>query len=355
MANYKLIEITQAFHGFDDILDVRSPAEYADDHLPGAISVPVLNDEERARVGTLYSQVSPFEAKKLGAALIARNISRHLEEKFHDRPKAWRPLVYCWRGGMRSGAMAHILTQVGWNTAQLIGGYKTYRRHVIDALEILPVSLDFRVISGGTGSGKSHLLQALAAQGAQVLDLEQLAQHRGSLLGRLPDQPQPSQKTFETRLWDVLRTFTNERPVYIEAESRKVGVLSVPNMLLERMRASPCIQVEAPQDARVEFLMRDYAHFLQNPVLLTERLAMLVDLHGRAVISRWCEMAQRHEWQPLVEELLAQHYDPAYRRSSGAGLVQLKNAAILRLDKLDEASLASAAQDLISNERKNNE
>jgi Predicted ATPase len=124
MANYKLIEISQAFDGFDDILDVRSPAEYADDHLPGAISVPVLNNEERARVGTLYSQVSPFEAKKLGAALIARNISRHLEEKFHDRPKAWRPLVYCWRGGMRSGAMAHILTQVGWNTAQLIGGYK---------------------------------------------------------------------------------------------------------------------------------------------------------------------------------------------------------------------------------------
>jgi len=352
MANYKLIEISQAFDGFDDILDVRSPAEYADDHLPGAISAPVLNDEERARVGTLYSQVSPFEAKKLGAALIARNISRHLEEKFHDRPKAWRPLVYCWRGGMRSGAMAHILTQVGWNTAQLKGGYKTYRRHVIDALETLPASLDFRVISGGTGSGKSHLLQALAGQGAQVLDLEQLAQHRGSLLGRLPDQPQPSQKTFETRLWDALRTFTKERPVYIEAESRKVGVLSVPNMLLERMRAAPCIQVEAPQDARVEFLMRDYAHFLQNPALLTERLSMLVDLHGRAVISRWCGMAQRHEWQPLVEELLTQHYDPAYRRSSGAGLAQLKNAAILRLDKLDEASLASAAQDLISNERK---
>src|SRR3989338_4689194 len=166
MATYKLIEISQALNAFDDILDVRSPAEYANDHLPGAISVPVLNDEERARIGTLYTQVSPFEAKKLGAALIARNVARHLEEKFSDRPKSWRPLVYCWRGGMRSGAMAHILAQVGWNTAQLEGGYKNYRRHVITSLEALPTKLDFCVISGGTGSGKSHLLHALAEQGA---------------------------------------------------------------------------------------------------------------------------------------------------------------------------------------------
>jgi|GEM_PF-908503 len=208
MATYKQIEISQAFGVFDDILDVRSPAEYADDHLPGAISVPVLNDEERARIGTLYTQVSPFEAKKQGAALIARNIAQHLEERFHDRPKTWRPLVYCWRGGMRSGAMAHILAQVGWNVAQLEGGYKNYRRHVIAALETLPAKFDFCVISGGTGSGKSHLLHALEEQGAQVLDLEKLAQHRGSLLGKLPDQPQPSQKTFETRLWDANRNIT---------------------------------------------------------------------------------------------------------------------------------------------------
>jgi len=355
MATYKLTEISQAFNAFDDILDVRSPAEYADDHLPGAISVPVLNDEERARIGTIYTQVSPFEAKKLGAALIARNIAHHLEEKFSDRPKSWRPLVYCWRGGMRSGAMAHILAQVGWNTSQLQGGYKTYRRHVITALETLPAKLDFRVISGGTGSGKSHLLHALAEQGGQVLDLEKLAQHRGSLLGKLPDQPQPSQKTFETRLWDALRTFIPDCPVYIEAESRKVGVLSLPNALVERMRVSACLRIEVPQEARVKFLMDDYAHFLHNPVLLTERLSLLVEMHGREVINRWCEMASRGEWEQLVEELLTQHYDPAYKRSSGIGFQQLDKANVLRLPSLDSESLSKVAEDLIRNERQNDE
>jgi len=351
MATYKLIEISQAFNAFDNILDVRSPAEFADDHIPGAINVPVLNNEERARIGTLYTQVSPFAAKKLGAALIARNIAQHLEEKFSEHPKSWRPLVYCWRGGMRSGAMAHILAQVGWNTAQLEGGYKNYRRHVITSLETLPKLLDFCVISGGTGSGKSHLLHALAEQGAQVLDLEELAQHRGSLLGKLPDQPQPSQKTFETRLWDALRAFTANRPVYIEAESRKVGVLSLPTALVERMRASPCVRIEVPQDVRVKFLMEDYVHFLNDPSLLIERLSLLVEMHGREVIKHWCNIAQQGEWELLVDELLTQHYDPAYKRSSGIGFQQLDNAGVLKLTALDSDSLRKAAKDLIRNER----
>ena len=351
MATSKLIEISQAFHAFDDILDVRSPAEYADDHLPGAINVPVLNDEERSRIGTLFTQVSPFEAKRQGAALIARNIARHVEETFGDRQKGWRPLVYCWRGGMRSGAMAHILAQIGWRAGQLEGGYKTYRCYVIAALETLPLKFDFCVISGATGSGKSHLLHALAEQGGQVLDLEKLAQHRGSLLGDLPGQPQPTQKTFETRLWNALRAFTPDRPVYIEAESRKIGVLSVPNVLLDRMRASPCVRIEAPQEARVEFLMDDYAHFLGNPTLLAERLARLMELHGRGVINRWCEMARQGEWRPLVEELLTQHYDPAYRRSSGDSFRQLNNVNMLQLASLDSDSLRKAAEDLILKER----
>jgi len=351
MTIFRRIEISQAFNTFDDILDVRSPAEYADDHLPGAISVPVLNDEERARIGTLYKQVSPFAAKKLGAALIARNISQHLEEKFIDKPKSWRPLVYCWRGGMRSGATAHILAQVGWHTSQLDGGYKNYRRHVLTELETLPGRLDFCVIAGGTGSGKSHLLQALANQGAQVLDLEKLAQHRGSLLGRLPDQRQPSQKTFETRLWEALRTFTADRPVYVEAESRKVGVLSVPSVLIERMRASACVSIEAPLGARVKFLMEDYIHFLDNPALLTERLSLLVEMHGREVTSRWCQMAWQGEWEALVTELLTSHYDPAYKRSSGVSLQQLDKARVLCLRSLDSSDIVKTAEDLIQNER----
>lgn len=351
MATYKLIDISSAFNAFDDILDVRSPAEFADDHLPGAISTPVLNDEERARIGTLYKQVSPFEAKKLGAALIARNIARHLEEKFSDKPKCWRPLVYCWRGGMRSGAMAHILAQVGWSTAQLEGGYKNYRRHVIHALETLPNKFDYCVISGDTGSGKSHLLRSLAEQGAQVLDLEELAQHRGSLLGRIPNQPQPSQKTFETRIWEKLCAFSPVRPVYVEAESRKVGVLSLPSSLIERIRESTCVRMEAPLQARVEFLMVDYAHFIHNPALLIERLPLLAELHGREVISRWCKMAVQGDWLLLVGELLTQHYDPAYKRSSGSGFQQPRKSMMVKLDSLDSESLYKVAKELIDNER----
>jgi tRNA 2-selenouridine synthase len=249
--------------------------------------------------------------------------------------------------------MAHILAQVGWNTSQLDGGYKNYRRHVIAGLEALPMQFDFRVISGVTGSGKSHLLHALAAQGAQVLDLEALAQHRGSLLGRLPDQAQPSQKTFETRLWQTLQAFTAARPVYIEAESRKVGVLSLPNALVERMRVSPVVQLEVPQAARVQFLMQDYAHFLDKPSLLAERLSLLLEMHGRTVIKRWCAMAEAGDWVPLVEELLTRHYDPAYQRSSSMGYQQ--QADVIALEVLDSASLHQAAENLIRKESKNND
>ncbi len=343
MSAPKSVAIVEAFGAFDDILDVRSPAEFADDHLPGAISVPVLNDEERARIGTLYTQVSPFEAQRQGAALIARNIAQHLETMLADKPKQWRPLVYCWRGGMRSGALAHILSQIGWRVGKLDGGYKSYRRHVIDALDMMPSSFQWRVVCGPTGSGKSRLLQALTEQGVQVLDLEQLAEHRGSLLGNLPDQPQPSQKTFESRIWQTLRQFDPQRPVYVEAESRKVGVLNVPTALLNQMRAARCIAIDAPQDARIELLFEDYAHFLRNPELLKQRLTLLLELHGHKIIERWCRMAEQGEWQVLVRELLVQHYDPAYHRSSDSNFAQLEKAGVLRLPRLDKAATQAAA------------
>ena len=192
------------FRAFDTIVDTRSPAEFAEDHVPGAVSCPVLDNEERARVGTIYKQVSPFDAKKLGAALVAKNIAFHLENSFQGKPKTWKPLVYCWRGGKRSGAMAHVLREVGWDAKTLEGGYKAYRRYVVDSLAVLPEKFTFKVIHGVTGSGKSRLLRALAAAGAQVLDLEELAAHRGSVLGGLPERPQPSQKMFESLLLQKL-------------------------------------------------------------------------------------------------------------------------------------------------------
>lgn len=341
MQNPRVATVSQ-LSDFDEIIDVRSPAEYEEDHIPGAISAPVLDDEQRAEVGTLYTQVSPFVAKKRGAVLIARNIAHHLENQFDDRPKQWKVLVYCWRGGQRSGAMAHILAQVGWSVGRLDGGYKTYRRQVMADIETLPGALDFRVICGPTGSGKSRLLRILQEQGAQVLDLEALAQHRGSLLGNLPDETQPSQKMFDTRLWDALRHFDAHRPVFVEAESKKIGLINTPESLLTKIRTSNCLSIEAPVAARVQLLMEDYKHFLTDPALLIERLTPLLPLHGRQVLDHWQLLAEQGKWAELVEKLLVQHYDPAYLRSTGHNFTRLSDARVLRLNSLDDAMLRTA-------------
>src|SRR2546421_757874 len=222
------------FKDFDAIIDARTPSEYALDHIPGAVSAPVLDDAERAEVGTLYKQVSPFEAKKLGASLVAKNVARHIEALFRPHDKNWRPLIYCWRGGKRSGAMAHILREVGWPAETLEGGYRAYRRWVVDALATVPAEIDFIVVHGPTGSGKSRFLSALSRAGAQVLDLEALAAHRGSVLGGLPGEPQPSQKWFESQLLSQLRRLERARPVFVEGESKKIGELQVPEALMAR-------------------------------------------------------------------------------------------------------------------------
>ncbi|MGI4935983.1 MAG: tRNA 2-selenouridine(34) synthase MnmH, partial [Janthinobacterium lividum] len=300
---------------FDAVIDVRSPAEFALDHLPGAINCPVLDDEERVRVGTMYKQVNAFEAKKLGAALVARNIAHHIDTAFAGHGRHWQPLLYCWRGGNRSGAMALILAKIGWPALQLDGGYRFFRHHVNAELAVLPARFDFRVVCGTTGSGKSRLLQHLAMLGAQVLDLEALAEHRGSVLGILPGAPQPSQKMFESRIWRALSAFDPQRPVFIEAESRKVGNLRVPALLIDTMRAASCIAVSLPQSQRVALLMSDYAHFVTLPESLNKQLECLLPQHGRQVIGRWQQMALAGEMPTLVGELLSSHYDPAYLKS----------------------------------------
>ncbi len=337
--------------GFDEVIDVRSPAEFAEDHVPGAINCPVLDNEERAAIGTMYKQVSPFDAKKRGVALVARNIARHIEEQFAVHGRTWRPLVYCWRGGKRSGAMAHILSEIGWHAAQLEGGYRAYRREILAQLAVLPDKYRYCVICGTTGSAKSRLLQALAAAGAQVLDLEDLASHRGSVLGNLPEQPQPAQKMFDSIVWDALRKFDPDRVVYVEAESKKVGQLQVPDALLACMRASPCVLIEAPLAERVAFLVQEYEHFLGDPQDLKAKLDCLAGLHSKDTLARWMSQVEHGQWDALVADLLANHYDPAYRRATLKNFEQLANAEVLRPAKLDAASLAQMAAQLIAQEQ----
>lgn len=333
---------------FDAIIDARAPAEFAEDHLPGAISMPVLNDEERARVGTLYKQVSVFEAKKLGAALVSRNIAGHIEQHLLDKPKSWRPLVYCWRGGQRSGAFTHILREIGWDAHRIQGGYKSWRQHVIEQLAALPAQLQFRVVTGATGSGKSRLLEALAARGAQVLHLEELAAHKGSVLGNLPGQPQPAQKGFETQLLAALSALDPLRPVFVEAESRKIGRLQVPDALLEAIRGAPGLCIEAPLAARVDFLLQDYDYAVADPVWLLERLGHLKGLQSNETLERWRALIAARDFPALVEELLTLHYDPLYQRSQAHNYESFGAATRYASERLDAAALDRLAAEILA-------
>ncbi|HTP60448.1 MAG TPA: tRNA 2-selenouridine(34) synthase MnmH [Burkholderiales bacterium] len=337
-----------ALAAFDAILDVRTPAEYALDHVPGAVSVPVLSNEERVRVGTIYKQVSPFQARKLGAALVARNIALHLENQFKDKEKNWKPLVYCWRGGKRSASMAHVLREVGWDAHTLEGGYKSYRRHVVDALAALPAKFTFKVVHGVTGSGKSRMLGALRAAGAQVLDLENLAAHRGSVLGSLPGRPQPSQKGFESRVLHELQKLDAAKSVYVEGESKKIGQLQVPETLIRRMRASECLLLQTSLDARVALLLDEYRHFFNDLATLGAQLDCLVGLHGREKVGEWKALAAAGDWPLLVARLLEEHYDPAYRRSAASNFPRLAEAAVLPIASADGADFEKLARRLIS-------
>jgi len=337
-------EILPQLQQFDAIIDVRSPTEFAEDHLPGAINCPVLDNAQRAQVGTLYRQAGAFEAKKLGAALVAKNIARHVEERFLAFPQTWQPLVYCWRGGNRSGAMAHILARIGWPVTQLEGGYKAFRGAVNAQLAELPHALHFHVLCGLTGTGKSRLLRVLAAQGAQVLDLEALAAHRGSVLGDLPADPQPTQKMFESRVWALLRAADPGRPVFVEAESKKVGKLRVPDALMDRMRASPCTMIDLPIAERVRLLMQEYAHFVADPLQLNMQLDFLTPLHGREKIAQWHALALTEGRMPeLVEDLLRTHYDPGYLQSIRRNFGRFEQADTLVLPDISDAAFEAAA------------
>jgi tRNA 2-selenouridine synthase len=331
---------------YDTIIDVRSPSEFSEDHIPGAISCPVLDDAERAEVGTIYKQQSPFEARKIGAALVSANIARHLRAQFLDKPRNWRPLVYCWRGGQRSGAMTTVLGQVGWQAAQLVGGYKAYRRAVVTDLESIPASLSLTVISGSTGTGKTRLLHALASEGEQVIDLEALAAHKGSVLGLVPSTVQPSQKLFESLLLQALRKLDPAREVFVEAESRKIGRLHVPGALMEHMRAARYVSVEVPLAARVDFLLRDYDYLTAETDYLIQRLAALRPLRGNETVDRWCALAKQGKWREFVAAILEQHYDPLYSRSQELNYAGHKDCRKLQGESLDEAGIRLLAYSL---------
>ncbi|MEL6644217.1 MAG: tRNA 2-selenouridine(34) synthase MnmH [Pseudomonadota bacterium] len=324
--------------GFDTVIDVRSPAEFAEDHLPRAINLPVLSNDERAQVGTIYKQDSPFRARKIGAALVARNAAAHLEGPLADKPGGWRPLVYCWRGGQRSGSFAAILTQVGWRAETVTGGYRAWRRMVVRALYDDPWPGRLVLLDGNTGTAKTEILARLASRGVQVIDLEALACHRGSLFGGVAT-PQPSQKAFESAIACALAGFDPARPVVVEAESSKVGDLLVPPSLWSAMRAAPRLVIAAPRAARARYLTRAYGDLGEDPGRVSDTLARLAPYHGHVQIEAWQAMAANGEAEALADSLMAVHYDPRYGRARGGVAV----AAKFRAERLDEGDIDKVA------------
>ena len=313
--------------GFDDIIDVRAPAEFAEDHLPGAISLPVLDDDERARVGTVYKQVSPFTARKMGAALVARNAAAHLEGALADKPGGWRPLVYCWRGGQRSGSFATILAQIGWRVETVAGGYKAWRSLVVKAVYDTPFPAPVVMLDGNTGSAKTEVLNLLPGLGVQVIDLEGLARHRGSLFGAVGAQP--SQKAFEAGLAMAIAALDPLRPVVIEAESSRVGERRLPPEIWKAMVAAPRVAIVAPLAARAQYLTRAYADMTADVARLAATVELLRPLHTAEVIEGWLAMAAAGDFATLAEGLMARHYDPRYekhRARMAAGAVEVAGA-----------------------------
>jgi len=303
---------------YDELIDVRTPAEFALDHVPGAINLPVLSNEERALVGAIYVQDSRMKARRIGAALVARNIAGHLDGALEDRPGSYAPLIYCWRGGQRSLAMATVLAQVGWRPTRLAGGYMTYRRRVTAALYEAGAPQRLIVLDGYTGSAKTEILSRLAALAVQTLDLEGLASHRGSLFGAIAGQGQPSQKMFESRLLADLEHLDPAQPIVVEAESSKIGQLNLPPVLWKAMASAPRIELDVPRAARVAYLLAVYGDIAADAPTVASALAALPGRHSRKQVGVWRDQLEHGQFHDLAASLVELHYDPAYERSGRA-------------------------------------
>ncbi len=345
---FKAEKLTQLMT-FDSIIDARTPDEYALDHIPNALNAPTLNNEERIIIGTMYKQASAFEAKKRGGAMAARNIAHHVETLFLDKPKNWKPLVYCWRGGNRSGSMVTILRAIGWQAKQLDGGHKAYRKLVVDTLAQQPQHFRFEVLSGSTGSGKSLLLKQLSELGAQVLDLEGLAQHRGSVLGRFSEQPQPTQKWFESQLAWQLAQFDPAKPIFVEAESKKVGQIFVPDGVMNALLQGRLWEIQTPFNLRVAHLLAEYQEYVQYPERLMKQLSYLSAVLGKQRLADYQSLIDQHQFDVLVSLLLSEHYDPLYTKAQERHSAStLARNMIFALPSLDDATLQERARELIS-------
>ena len=347
LASVEPVPLPCDLEGFDEIIDVRSPSEFAEDHLPGARNFPVLDDAQRREVGTLYNE-NPFAGRRLGAALISRQAASLIEGELSTRPKGWTPLVYCWRGGMRSRSLTVILRSIGWRARVLEGGYKAWRKHVTSELARLAGDprLDLHILCGLTGSAKTRILTSLAEAGAQTLDLEGLANHRGSLLGSMG--PQPTQKHFENRLYQALSSLDLDQPIFAEAESNRIGNVHLPAAYWKRLPATHTYLISLPVAERTKYLLEDYPHLVERQEELTALLDKLRPLRGNDQVDDWQHQIADGRWQEFVTSILLNHYDLAYRRPGSEGCVYQEPAITVDLPDASPSSMTRAAHELIS-------
>ncbi len=308
----------------NQIIDVRSPSEFHEDHIPGSTNLPVLNDEERKLVGSIYKNDSPFKAKKLGASLISKNIAMHIKKKFINNPGSWKPLIYCWRGGQRSNAIAIILSEIGWEVFLLKGGYKTYRKEINNSLNSIINNYKYIVLRGKTGTAKTKILEMIINKGGYALNLENLAKHKGSLLGKLPKSSQPSQKYFESLIYFELKKLRKNKPVLVESESSKIGNLYLPSNLLYKIENSPCIDIESNIDARASYLVKDYSKFILKKNSFNELFLYASSKLGKEVVNKWKKNYENKNWKELALQLIVEYYDPLYSHKKN----QKKNLSI---------------------------
>lgn len=294
------------------IVDARTPLEFSDDHLPGAVNVPILTDAERVEIGTLYKQQGPHPARVRGLELTCHRfpaIVATIAEAAKGRPI----LVYCWRGGLRSESVALLLEMTGYPVVKLEGGYKAFRSIVASFFESVSLPVQLVVLHGMTGSGKTEFLQQLPADRYTVIDLEGLARHRGSAFGSLGLGEQPPQKLFETQLWNAFRQAPTDRPIVVEGESKRIGRINLPGNLYEVMAESTKVWCDVSVATRVKRLAAEYAREEYRKPMAEALERIRKKLGGphyeelRAKLAAW-------DIQGVARDLIEQYYDKLYYR-----------------------------------------
>jgi tRNA 2-selenouridine synthase len=289
------------------VLDVRSPKEYAHGHIPGAYSFPLFSDEERAHVGTFYKQQGPEAALELGLKYVGPKMARFVREAKKLAPER-KVAVHCWRGGQRSASIAWLLRFAKFDVVTLLGGYKNYRQHVLTHFE--KQKLNIRILGGSTGSGKTQILHALRELGEQIIDLEALAHHKGSSFGSIGEAPQPSVEQFENILFEKIMDTDPNRVVWIENESRSIGRVFIPDHFWAQMKIAPLYNIEIPDEARIQNLLRDYVKTERHE--LEDAFQRIAKKLGGLQLKTALEALQQDDYASAASIALG-YYDKTYQ------------------------------------------